>query len=82
MVCLTYEELMLLGDKELNRRFLAADEQEQKEKRNQEQAQELEYAEEVADQKDKQDIKEKTETKSREAKRKPLKGEDSVTARM
>ena len=43
---LTYEQFMLLGDKELSRRFSMQDEAEQKAKIDREQANELEYAEE------------------------------------
>ena len=45
---LKYEEFMLLGEVELNRRFTNIEEQEQKNRLNQEQAQELEFAEDAA----------------------------------
>ena len=43
---LTYEEFMMIGDKELGWRFQMLDEQEQKDRFNAEQGQELEYSEE------------------------------------
>lgn len=43
---LTYEQFMLLGDADLNRRFTLKDEAEQKAKLDQEQANELEYVDE------------------------------------
>ena len=43
---LTYEQFMMLGDAELNRRFSMQDEAEQKAKIDGEQANELEYADE------------------------------------
>ncbi len=44
---LTYEEFMLLGDKDLNRIFLELEEEEAKDKLNAEQGNELEYAQPV-----------------------------------
>lgn len=44
---LTYEQFMLLGDMELNRRFMAIEEREQINRINHEQQRELEYAEEL-----------------------------------
>ena len=44
---LTYEEFMMIGDRELGWRFQVLDEQEQKDRFNAEQGQELEYSEDL-----------------------------------
>lgn len=46
---LKYEEFMLLGEVELNRRFSSIEEKIQKDKLNEEQGNELEYVEEMAE---------------------------------
>ena len=73
---LTYEQFMLLGDKELSRRFSMQDEAEQKAKIDGEQANELEYADES--QKEEDSDRQPVRNPERE---KP-KWEDTITNRM
>ena len=73
---LTYEQFMMLGDAELNRRFSMQDEAEQKAKIDGEQANELEYADES--QKEEDSDRQPVRNPERE---KP-KWEDTITNRM
>ena len=83
---LTYEQFMLLGDKELSRRFSMQDEAEQKAKIDREQANELEYV----DESQKSDTTECANSSNGSAGTKPVrnperekpKWEDTITNRM
>ena len=78
---LTYEEFMLLGDKELSRRFSMQDEAEQKAKSDREQANELEYADESQKAED-ADSTSGGEKPVRNPGRDKPKWEDTITNRM
>ena len=83
---LTYEQLMMLGDAELSRRFSMQDEAEQKAKIDREQANELEYV----DESQKSDAEESANSSSGSTGGKPVrnperekpKWEDTITNRM
>ena len=77
---LTYEQFMLLGDKELSRRFSMQDEAEQKAKIDREQANELEYADES--QKAEDSDNSGGEQPVRNPEREKPKWEDTITNRM
>ena len=78
---LTYEQFMLLGDKELSRRFSMQDEAEQKAKIDREQANELEYADESQKAED-ADSTSGGEKPVRNPGRDKPKWEDTITNRM
>ena len=78
---LTYEQFMLLGDKELSRRFSMQDEAEQKAKIDREQANELEYADESQKAED-SDSTSGGEKPVRNPEREKPKWEDTITNRM
>ena len=77
---LTYEQFMMLGDAELNRRFSMQDEAEQKAKIDREQANELEYADES--QKEEDSDNSGGEQPVRNPEREKPKWEDTITNRM
>jgi len=75
---LTYEEFMMIGEAELNRRFMSMDETAQKERLQSAQDNELEFAEE-------QQARKQEPVKTLPAKktvREPFVGEDTITNRM
>ena len=78
---LTYEQFMMLGDAELNRRFSMQDEAEQKAKIDREQANELEYADESQKAED-SDSTSGGEKPVRNPEREKPKWEDTITNRM
>ena len=77
---LTYEQFMMLGDAELNRRFSMQDEAEQKAKIDREQANELEYADESQKEKDSDNSGGGQPVRNPE--REKPKWEDTITNRM
>ena len=78
---LTYEQFMLLGDKELSRRFSMQDEAEQKAKIDREQANEFEYADE-SQKAENSDSTNGGEKPVRNPEREKPKWEDTITNRM
>ncbi len=73
---LSYEEFKLLGQTDMDKRFMELDEQEQKERYNEEQARELEYQTQA------EAFVEKTETEEIMPKEQESQSEDSIQNRM